>query len=321
MLSKVSVDQIDKNGFFEIPHGVVHLGPRLISDPKQLKNIRFPQTVNYIPESAFIDCGLEILHLPDSIGSIDNTAFERCPLKTLRLPKGLQYLGAYALAYCDNLETIFLPKGGLSCSRDAFIGTNNVRTLVLPEGFSEKENMLDRFYLGNVETIIISSSDSSEIERITQLLPESVKNKTIIAMDIDKMYEAQFIRILSTLQLNPLYPLSNSQSLIAYIPKELFPQIAGYFIKEFSSLFVCWEIQNLMLGVDLPQTQAEVEDYQTELEKIADTIINQVAQIPEEITKSLNLYDRKNNFTLFQLKSISESQANPETLEVIQQLK
>ncbi len=73
-------------------------------DTCALGNFRFPSSLTYIGEGAFIRTG-NVGAMPDSVTTIGNYAFAYRPnASTAYLPDNLSSIGSYAFAYCDSFE-------------------------------------------------------------------------------------------------------------------------------------------------------------------------------------------------------------------------
>ena len=89
-------------------------------DCKNLKNIEFPDALEYIGRHSFLETGLENVEFPASLRTVAQEAFARCKsLKTAMFREGLEVLGTDEYASDDTmfhgvfeesaLENVYLP--------------------------------------------------------------------------------------------------------------------------------------------------------------------------------------------------------------------
>ena len=89
-------------------------------DCKNLKNIEFPDALEYIGRHSFLETGLENVEFPASLRTVAQEAFARCKsLKTAMFREGLEVLGTdeykdderplYGVFEESALESIKLP--------------------------------------------------------------------------------------------------------------------------------------------------------------------------------------------------------------------
>jgi hypothetical protein len=278
ILLNVDNSDIRKDGSFYIPKGVTSIGVGAFLQCSGLKAAFLPEGLTSIEAGAFSECtGLQTLVLPEGLTSIGNSVFFGCiKLKTLDIPEGVT-IGGSAFFGWSGLQTFVLPKGLTSIGFGTFNVCTGLQILVLHEGLTAIAPNAFQSCI-NMHTVVIASTNEAEIQRITQLLPNALKN-IVISMDTAKnayqIQDAQFSRILSIPQINPLYLLLNQGLLFDNIQIDLFALMNCYLKCLPSS---CQQAKSRMLEVPFPKTQSETEDYEIQLRKITDQIIQTVHQ-------------------------------------------
>lgn len=92
-----------------VPEGVKNIERNAFANCGRLKSISLPSSLEYIGDSAFSGCSVEILTIPGAV-SIGQSAFSYCnKLKSVTLPDGLSSIGASAFNSCSSLETVRFP--------------------------------------------------------------------------------------------------------------------------------------------------------------------------------------------------------------------
>ena len=94
------------------------------------------ETKDYYTIAAVYDIGESFSLLSNYKGlpvrGIGNYAFKDSDVKNVTLPKSIRYIGDYAFADCDKLESITLPDGLESISRCAFLNCSSLTSVNLP---------------------------------------------------------------------------------------------------------------------------------------------------------------------------------------------
>lgn len=127
----------------------------------QIKNVKIPNTVIKIGDSAFSYCyGLEAVSIPDSVNEIGESAFEECKnLTKVKIGKGILKLSSNLFMNCEKLNSVIMTEGLTEIGKKAFVCCKNLSEIHLPK---------------TVDTIGESAfSGCSAIESIT--LPERLK--------------------------------------------------------------------------------------------------------------------------------------------------
>lgn len=139
------------DGLKEIPGGGV------FSDFSHLREIRFPDSLEFIGSSAFWDCyHLKNIIFPEKLEKIDDSAFYHTALQEIVIPENVQIIGRSAFAECRDLrqvnveghsltdidicafydcpklESVILPESIEFIGEDAFAGCTSLKELVIP---------------------------------------------------------------------------------------------------------------------------------------------------------------------------------------------
>jgi len=125
-----------------LPNTVSSIGKRAFSFCTSLSEMALPNTLESIEDYCFCGTGITSMVIPHTVTVIGNGAFSQtnltsisfeegsclqrigdwafscygqapmkgCPLKTIDLPNSLIYIGAYAFAECEELESITIPE-------------------------------------------------------------------------------------------------------------------------------------------------------------------------------------------------------------------
>ncbi len=89
-----------------------------------LSSIVFPETIQTIEKSAFINCiGLTEVNFPKGLVYINERAFKGCSsIKELHLPEGISEIGEEAFMNCSALVYAYLPNSVSAIGSSAFEG-------------------------------------------------------------------------------------------------------------------------------------------------------------------------------------------------------
>lgn len=91
-----------------------------------LKEISFPEGLEYIGVSAFAQSGLESIEIPNTVTTIMQGAFMQCrSLESVQLPNQLEILAPMIFAQCERLESIEIPNS-VKYFDDGTMGTQDV---------------------------------------------------------------------------------------------------------------------------------------------------------------------------------------------------
>lgn len=95
-----------------VASGVERIREEAFEGNKKLRELRLPEGVDVIEESAFSDCiNLKKIKFGKNLRRIDEYAFENCKsLRELRLPEGLDELEEDAFYRCRSIQTLSIPE-------------------------------------------------------------------------------------------------------------------------------------------------------------------------------------------------------------------
>ncbi len=145
-----------ENGEFDIPEGVVSIGPRAFAESR-VEAVSIPGSVEVLCQEAFggckslqeieVDAGrieaqafnycatLEYVSLGRRVREIGPAAFRGCwLLREIVIPQGVTAISPCTFEECETLQAVTLPEGLLEISQSAFEGCKGLRQLVIPEG-------------------------------------------------------------------------------------------------------------------------------------------------------------------------------------------
>lgn len=116
---------------------VVGVGSNAFYHLASIKEVKLPDTLEYIDSFAFAECPeLVKVTLPDSLTDIRASAFAGCPkLETVALgaDSALETIGARAFWNCSSLKELDLPTSLKSIGDAAFWGCASLQTVELPD--------------------------------------------------------------------------------------------------------------------------------------------------------------------------------------------
>lgn len=113
-----------------IPESIGGFRVSAIAAPKNtevnttLSNVVFPETIQTIDNSAFVNCiGLTEINFPKGLVYINASAFKGCSsIKELRIPEGVTEIGEKAFVNCSALLYVYLPNSVSKIGSSAFEG-------------------------------------------------------------------------------------------------------------------------------------------------------------------------------------------------------
>ena len=123
---------------------IYHIAPQAFRGCKQLTSIAFPERMETIGDSAFMDCGLKEVSVPQGVRFIEPATFMNCAsLRKLDLPKSIERLLKNSFKGCPALTEIVCPKKFPPIIDEAFESYNI--TVFVPEGM-ENKYFSDKFW-------------------------------------------------------------------------------------------------------------------------------------------------------------------------------
>lgn len=110
---------------YAVADGIVAINASTFAMCSNLKEITFPESVEFIGNFAFAECtALESIVLPDKLSALGNFMFSGCTsLKDVTLPKNLQKIGNATFYKCEALEYIDFPTTLTEIGQAAFCST------------------------------------------------------------------------------------------------------------------------------------------------------------------------------------------------------
>jgi hypothetical protein len=124
----------------DIPvEGLTHIHYRAFSNCWSLREINFPQSLNFIGTASFNDChALTNVSLPNGLQAIERFTFHDCmSLMSVALPPSLRVIREHAFAHCLELKSIELPEGLHTIESDSFRGCKSLIHLSIPSTTTE----------------------------------------------------------------------------------------------------------------------------------------------------------------------------------------
>ena len=112
-----------------IGEGTTEIGHHAFAQYENLERVEFPDSLETVGEGAFQNCY--------SLRDI-NWAFNYCnSLEEIIIPDGVEYIGAYALAWSDGLEKAVLPDSVEEAGMNLFAESPMLRSVKLGSGMKE----------------------------------------------------------------------------------------------------------------------------------------------------------------------------------------
>lgn len=196
--------------------------------------------------------------IPDGVTSIGDFAFSR----------SLRFETSVFMKKCKELKQIVIPDGVTSIGESAFELCIALQAISLPESVKFIYEMA--FWGCEPQIIFINSSDNSEIDRITHLLPAELQNK-ISPVNLHAIWDEQLERILDTAETNGLYRYFNTNTdRYMQLPNEIFVNI-NYNQGNDNPYYR--KARALMSRVPLPTSEEGIPAYKEKIKTIADKYI------------------------------------------------
>lgn len=127
---------------YAVADGVQSIKSSAFAMLTNLKEVTFPDTLNFMGNFAFSECtALESIVLPDSLTELGKFNFSGCTaLKNVTLPKNLEVIEDAAFANCKSLESIDFPSTLYEIGQAAFCATGltsvTIPSTVISIGYS-----------------------------------------------------------------------------------------------------------------------------------------------------------------------------------------
>ncbi len=118
----------------DIPDSVIYFGDGCFAGCRNLKKIKLPKSLEYLPSHTFDECfSLEEIDIPDSVMDIGEECFLKCSkLVRVKLPYGLSYLRDSVFKFCGSLEEIDIPDSVMDIGEECFWDCSNLIKIKLP---------------------------------------------------------------------------------------------------------------------------------------------------------------------------------------------
>lgn len=272
-----------------LPDGLASIGIGAFKNCSNLKSLVLPESITAIASMTFLGCRrLQKLSLPEGLITIDFLAFDGCiRLRELVFSEALTAIGNFSFRNCHSLQRLVLPKKINHIGKETFLNCSNLLALVLPK---ELATIDDSAFNGcsRLCCLIIASNELAECQRITQLLPEKIRDKarseelgTILYRIIDQ-HCAQITYMVP--ELNPVYPFlclespytpmaqvtdENGHSIKVECPKlsdDLLGHIHSFIVND---NLAYQAIESRILSVSLPQKEDDLINYEQCVAKVA----------------------------------------------------
>ncbi len=142
ILVKVTDDDINIDGTFEVPSYITEIGDYAFSNCYFLKTVIIPNSVMKIGMRVFTWCeNLTDITIPNSVIIVQSGIFSYCTsLKEVSLPDNLSEINYEMFAQCENLENITLPESVTKISESAFKNCSKLKHINIPSNVVEIEN-------------------------------------------------------------------------------------------------------------------------------------------------------------------------------------
>lgn len=110
---------------YTVADGIVAINASTFAMCSNLKEITFPESVEFVGNFAFAECtSLESIVLPANLSALSNFMFSGCTaLKDVTLPENLQKIGNASFYKCESLEMIDFPTPLTEIGQAAFCST------------------------------------------------------------------------------------------------------------------------------------------------------------------------------------------------------
>ena len=153
---------------------------------KTIKEVKIPNTIEYIGASAFRDCDeITTISIPDSVKEIGEAAFYGCDkLESVKISAGLKVVETITFKNCKALKTINLPEGIEAIEDAAFWGCEALTEITLPTtlkdlgtaAFYECKGLKKATVLGEALGSVETVKDGDKTEEIEHTIGEIAFN-------------------------------------------------------------------------------------------------------------------------------------------------
>ena len=136
-----SVEYIGRGAFSEcknlesinIPENVKSIEPYVFAECDSLSDISLSDETEKIGYSSFYGSGIENIKIPDKVTEIPESAFENCSsLSSIVIPEGVTRIGGHAFYGCRKLSTVTVPKTVVEIGSSAFRQCSSLHTIKIP---------------------------------------------------------------------------------------------------------------------------------------------------------------------------------------------
>ena len=154
-------------------YNVTAIGDRAFEDCWNIQTLMIPNSVTFISNFAFHNCGIRSLTIPTSVKSIGDHAFENCSsLQSVIIPEGVESIGECAFLWDNNLSKVELPSTLTSIGKGAFVSSSNASVPNIISHISNPFAISD-----NVFGISNNWIDSTEPSSATLFIPVGTTSK------------------------------------------------------------------------------------------------------------------------------------------------
>lgn len=97
--------------------------------------------ITRINDTAFLNCGANLINIPAATSYIGISAFENCKsLTTINLPEAISFIGSKAFLGCSVLDNVTIPAAITQINAQTFENCRKLQTIIFPTGLLEIGN-------------------------------------------------------------------------------------------------------------------------------------------------------------------------------------
>ena len=133
VLTKAKPDKLTGEHII-ITYGYMEIDRGVFSVCNDIKNIKIPNSVAIICDSAFLKCNIKNIEIPDSVTIIGEHAFNQSGLTRIKLSNSLTNISKYMFMSCANLTNIKIPDSVTTIDTGAFEHCKNLLSINIPDG-------------------------------------------------------------------------------------------------------------------------------------------------------------------------------------------